>query len=185
MNNIKIAPSILSADFSKMGQEVADITKNGADYIHLDVMDGNFVPKIKLSENTEKVTNPGNKTIYRVYEKETGKMKADLIALVDEKISEEESLLLFDPAEPWKKTIMEPGTFTLREMLVPVFLKGECVYESPKVMDIRAYCQEELSTLWDETRRLLNPHQMYVDLSPRLYDIKIDLLDKMGRERRR
>ena len=147
--------------------------------------DGNFVPKIKLSENTEKVTNPGNKTIYRVYEKETGKMKADLIALVDEKISEDEPLLLFDPAEPWKKTLMEPGTFTLHEMLVPVFIKGECVYESPKVMDIRTYCQEELSTLWDETRRLLNPHQMYVDLSPRLYDIKIDLLDKMGRERRR
>ena len=141
---------------------------------------GTFIPKIKLSENTEKITNPGNKTIYRVYEKETGKVKADLICLVGEKFSENKPLLLFDPAEPWKKTKMEPGTFTLREMMVPVFKNGECVYTSPKVMDIRAYCQEELATLWDETRRLVNPHKVYVDLSAKLYDIKIDLLDKMG-----
>ena len=80
---------------------------------------------------------------------------------------------------------MEPGTFTLREMLVPVFLKGECVYKSPKVMDIRAYCKEELDTLWDETKRLVNPHKIYVDLSAKLYDIKIDLLDQMGRVHRR
>ena len=142
--------------------------------------DGKFIPKIKLSENTEKVTNPGNKTIYRVYEKETGKIKADLICLVDETFSEEEPLLLFDPSEPWKKTKMAPGTFTLREMMVPVFKDGKCIYESPKVMDIRAYAQEELSTLWDETRRLVNPHQVYVDLSAKLYDIKIDLLDRIG-----
>ena len=141
---------------------------------------GTFIPKIKLSENTEKITNPGNKTIYRVYEKETGKVKADLICLVGEKFSENKPLLLFDPAEPWKKTKMEPGTFTLREMMVPVFKNGECVYTSPKVMDIRAYCQEELATLWDETRRLVNPHKVYVDLSAKLYDIKIDLLDKLG-----
>ena len=142
---------------------------------------GEFVPKIKLSENTEKVTNPGNKTIYRIYDKETGKIKADLICLVDETISEDKPLLLFDPLEPWKKTMLEPGTFTLKEMLVPVFIKGQCVYESPKVMDIRAYCKEELDTLWDETKRLVNPHQIYVDLSAKLYDIKIDLLDQMGR----
>lgn len=142
--------------------------------------DGKFIPKIKLSENTEKVTNPGNKTIYRIYEKETGKIKADLICLVDEKFSEDEPLLLFDPAEPWKKTMMAPGTYTLREMMVQVFKNGKCIYDSPKVMDIRAYAQQELSTLWDETRRLVNPHQVYVDLSAKLYDIKIDLLDKMG-----
>ncbi len=141
---------------------------------------GTFIPKIKLSENSEKITNPGNKTIYRIYEKETGKIKADLICLVDETFSEDKPLLLFDPAEPWKKTKMEPGTFTIREMMVPVFKNGECVYQSPKVMDIRAYCQRELSTLWDETRRLVNPHKVYVDLSAKLYDIKIDLLDKMG-----
>ena len=147
--------------------------------------DGVFVPKIKLSENTEKITNPGNKTIYRVYEKETGKIKADLICLVDEVFEESKPLRLFDPTEPWKKTRMEPGTYTLREMLVPVFLNGKCVYESPKVMDIREYCQKELNTLWDETRRLINPHQMYVDLSAKLYDIKIDLLEQMGRIPRR
>ncbi len=144
--------------------------------------DGKFIPKIKLSENTEKVTNPGNKKIYRVYEKETGKIKADLICLVDDIFNENEPLLLFDPIEPWKKTKLAAGTYTLRDLMVPVFLNGECVYESPKVMDIRAYCQQELETLWPETRRLVNPHKVYVDLSPRLYDIKISLLDQMSKD---
>ncbi|MEY8523791.1 nicotinate phosphoribosyltransferase [bacterium 1XD8-76] len=142
--------------------------------------DGKFIPKIKLSENSEKVTNPGNKTIYRIYDKETGKIKADLICLVDEKFSEDEPLLLFDPLEPWKKTKLKPGTYTMRELLAPIFRDGECVYESPKVMDIRDYCQRELSTLWDETRRLINPQKVYVDLSSKLYDIKINLLDQMS-----
>lgn len=142
--------------------------------------DGKFIPKIKLSENTEKVTNPGNKTIYRIYEKETGKIKADLICLVDEVFDETKSLLLFDPNEPWKKTKLAPGTYTMREILKPIFINGECVYESPKVMDIRTYCQEELNTLWDETRRFVNPHKVYVDLSSKLYDIKIQLLDQMS-----
>ncbi len=142
--------------------------------------DGNFVPKIKLSENSEKVTNPGNKTIYRIYEKQSGKIKADLICLVDEKFNENDSLLLFDPIEPWKKTRLSGGSYTMREIMVPIFLNGECCYESPKVMDIRAYCQKELDTLWDETRRLINPHNVYVDLSKKLYDIKIDLLDQMS-----
>lgn len=144
--------------------------------------DGEFIPKIKLSENTEKVTNPGNKTIYRIYEKESGKIKADLICLVDETFDETQDLMLFDPIEPWKKTKLKGGTYTMREMMVPVFLQGKCVYDSPKVMDIRAYCQQELETLWPETRRLVNPHKVYVDLSKKLYDIKIDLLDKMGAE---
>ncbi|MBP3421242.1 MAG: nicotinate phosphoribosyltransferase [Lachnospiraceae bacterium] len=144
--------------------------------------DGKFIPKIKLSENSEKVTNPGNKTIYRIYEKETGKIKADLICLVDDIFDETKDLMLFDPIEPWKKTKLKGGTYTMREMMIPVFKNGECVYDSPKVMDIRAYCQNELNTLWPETRRLVNPHKVYVDLSPRLYDIKIDLLDKMGAE---
>lgn len=143
--------------------------------------DGRFIPKIKLSENTEKVTNPGNKTIYRIYEKDSGKVKADLICLVEEQFDENEPLLLFDPLEPWKKTKLAGGSYTMREIMVPVFLNGECCYESPKVMDIRAYCQQELSTLWDETRRLINPHKVYVDLSKKLYDIKIELLDRMGR----
>ena len=142
--------------------------------------DGTVIPKIKLSENTEKVTNPGNKTIYRIYEKETGKIKADLIALVDDHFDEKETLLLFDPLEPWKKTKLPEGSYVMKELLVPIFLKGECVYESPSVMEIRSFCQEELNTLWDETRRLMNPHKVYVDLSPRLYDMKISLLDQMN-----
>lgn len=144
--------------------------------------DGQFIPKIKLSENSEKVTNPGNKTIYRIYEKDSGKVKADLICLVDEKFDENENLSLFDPLEPWKKTKLKGGTYTMREMMVPVFINGECVYESPKVMDIREYCKQELETLWPETRRLVNPHKVYVDLSKKLYDIKIELLDRMGAE---
>jgi nicotinate phosphoribosyltransferase len=142
--------------------------------------DGEFIPKIKLSENTEKVTNPGNKTIYRVYEKETGKIKADLICLVDEVFDENEPLLLFDPAEPWKKTKLAPGSYSLREILVPIFKNGQCVYESPKVMEIREYCNREKDTLWDETKRFINPHKVYVDLSKKLYDIKIQLLDQMS-----
>ena len=142
--------------------------------------DGKFVPKIKLSENSEKVTNPGNKTIYRIYEKESGKIKADLICLADETFDENEPMLLFDPIEPWKKTKLAGGSYTLRELMVPVFRNGECCYTSPKVMDIRAYCQKEQDTLWDETRRLVNPHKVYVDLSSKLYDIKIELLDQMG-----
>ena len=141
---------------------------------------GHFIPKIKLSENSENVTNPGNKTIYRIYEKASGKIKADLICLVDEKFDENEPLLLFDPLEPWKKTKLQGGSYIMREIMVPIFLKGECCYESPKVMDIREYCRKELDTLWDETRRLVNPHKVYVDLSKKLYDIKIELLDRMG-----
>ena len=104
---------------------------------------GNFIPKIKLSENTEKITNPGNKTILRVYEKESGKIKADLICLVDEHYSEDEPLLLFDSHEPWKKTLLAPGKYTLREIMIPIFKGGKCVYESPRTMDIRDYCQAE------------------------------------------
>jgi len=142
--------------------------------------DGEFIPKIKLSENSEKITNPGNKTVYRIYDTETGKIKADLIALVGEVIKEDEPLLLFDPNEPWKKTKLMPGEFKVREILVPIFKNGECVYESPKVMDIKKYCQEELGTLWDETRRLMNPQKVHVDLTAKLYDTKISLLDQMS-----
>jgi nicotinate phosphoribosyltransferase len=141
---------------------------------------GEFIPKIKLSENSEKVTNPGNKTIYRIYDKDTGKIKADLICLVGETFDEAQPLVLFDPLEPWKKTKLPAGSYTLREMLVPIFKNGKCCYESPKVMEIRDFCQKELDTLWDETRRLVNPHRVYVDLSHKLYDIKIDLLGKMS-----
>ena len=142
--------------------------------------EGEFVPKIKLSENTEKITNPGNKTIFRIYDNETGKIRADLIALADETFDCSQDLLIFDSIETWKKTKLKGGTYHMRELLVPVFQKGECVYTSPSVMEIRDYCQKELDTLWDETRRLVNPHQVYVDLSQKLYDMKIELLNQMS-----
>lgn len=141
--------------------------------------DGKFMPKIKLSENQWKITNPGNKKIYRVYEKESGKVKADLITLVDEVFSSDQPLLLFDPIATWKKTYLEPNTYTLRELLVPIFINGECVYTSPSVMEIRDYCLKEQDTLWDEVRRLVNPHIVYVDLSVKLYRMKTELLDSL------
>lgn len=146
----------------------------------MDEGSGKFIPKIKLSENTEKITNPGNKTVFRIYDKETGKLKADLIALVGEQFDTHNSLLIFDPVETWKKTLIKPATYTIRELMVPVFLKGKCVYTSPKVMEIREYCMKELETLWDETRRLVNPHRVHVDLSNQLYQIKKQLLDSFN-----
>lgn len=147
--------------------------------------DGEFVPKIKLSENPAKITNPGNKTVFRIYEKETGKIKADLIAFADESVDESEPLLLFDPVDTWKKTLLEPGTFTVRELLVPVFVNGDCVYESPSVMDIRSYCKEELATLWEETKRFANPQKVFIDLSEQLYRTKQELLDRIHSENKR
>ena len=143
---------------------------------------GEFIPKIKLSENTEKVTNPGNKTIYRIYDKATGKIRADLICLADETFDESKDMIIFDPQETWKKTKVRANTYTLRELLVPVFKNGECVYDSPSVMKIRDYSKKELDTIWDETKRFANPQHVYVDLSDKLYKIKSDLLEKMSLE---
>ena len=140
---------------------------------------GEFVPKIKISENTEKITNPGNKTIYRIYEKASGKIKADLICIADEVIDPKQDLLLFDPMDTWKKTKLAGGTYTVREILLPIFKNGECLYKSPTLKEIAAYCREEKDTLWDETKRLFYPHRVYVDLSQKLYAVKQSLLDQM------
>ena len=139
----------------------------------------NFVPKIKLSENIEKMTNPGNKTIYRIYDKETGKIKADLICLVDEVFDESQDLKLFDPNAPWKKTRLSGGSYTMKEMLIPVIKNGKAVYHSPKVMEIRDFCNREKETLWEENLRFSNPQEVYVDLSQKLYDLKTELLNRM------
>ena len=141
---------------------------------------GEFVPKIKISENTEKITNPGNKTIYRIYEKASGKIKADLICFADEVIDPKQDLLLFDPMDTWKKTKLAGGTYTVREILLPIFKNGECLYKSPTLKEIAAYCREEKDTLWDETKRLFYPHRVYVDLSQKLYAVKQSLLDQMN-----
>ena len=142
-----------------------------------DKQTGKFIPKIKLSENAEKITNPGNKTIYRIYDKENHKIIADLICLADEKYDTSHSLLLFDPIETWKKTHLAPGSYTMRELLVPVFQNGKCVYQSPSVMEIRDYCRQEMETLWEESKRLEFPHKVHVDLSNELWHMKNQLLD--------
>ncbi|MBR4027528.1 MAG: nicotinate phosphoribosyltransferase [Lachnospiraceae bacterium] len=140
---------------------------------------GEFIPKIKLSENIEKVTNPGNKTVYRIYDNETGKIKADLICLSDETFDTSKELKLFDPAAPWKKTKLAGGTYTMKELLIPVVKGGKVIYHSPKVMEIREYCAKEKETLWNETKRFANPQEVYVDLSQKLYDLKVELLNHM------
>ena len=142
--------------------------------------DGDFIPKIKLSENSEKVTNPGNKQIYRIYDKASGKIRADLICLDGETFDESQDMIIFDPLETWKKTKIHGGTYTLRQLLVPIFQKGQCVYTSPSVMELQEICRQEKETLWDETKRLVNPHEVYVDLSDKLYKMKAELLEEMS-----
>ncbi len=140
--------------------------------------DNTLIPKIKLSENPAKITNPGNKTVYRIYDKETGKIRADYITLAEETFDEAEDLLLFDSNATWKKTLLKGGTYEMKEILVPVFQNGQCVYESPTVMEIQAYCKAQLDTMWEESRRLVNPQEVYVDLSDKLYEMKKTLLNE-------
>lgn len=141
---------------------------------------GDFIPKIKISENSEKITNPGDKTIFRIYDKTTGKVRADLICFADESYDTSDDLFLFDPIETWKKTKLTGGSYTMKELLVPIFKNGECVYKSPSVTEIAAYCRHEKKTLWDETKRLFYPHRVYVDLSQKLYEVKQALLDNLS-----
>ncbi len=143
--------------------------------------DDEFTAKIKISENPAKVTNPGNKTVFRIIDKSTGKIKADLIALADEVYDSSKDLEIFHPIDTWKRSILKGGTYDIEELLVPVFKKGQCVYQSPTTMEIRAYCQKELALLWDESRRLVNPQEVHVDLSQALYDMKMNLLNKRGK----
>lgn len=142
--------------------------------------DGSFIPKIKLSENTEKVTNPGNKEIYRIYDKETGKIRADLICLYDETFDESEDMVLFDPNETWKRTRIQGGTYTMRKLLLPIFEEGKCVYTSPSVMEIQENCTKEKATLWDENMRFVNPSKVYVDLSDKLYAVKQKVFNELS-----
>ena len=118
-------------------------------------------------------TNSSN----RIYEKTNGKLKADLISLVDDVFDESKDLVLFDPQATWKKTHLKGGTYTMKELMVKVFDKGECIYQSPSVMEIREFCKKEQETLWDESRRLVNPHEIHVDLSNELWHMKAQLLD--------
>ena len=140
---------------------------------------GVVVPKIKISENPEKVTNPHFKKVYRIYDNETGRAIADLMCVHDEVIDATKPLEIFDPIETWKKKVCE--NYTLRELLVPIFKNGECVYESPHISEIRDYCLKEIDTLWEEVKRFENPHRYYVDLSEKLWNVKQVLLRNGGK----
>ena len=138
--------------------------------------DGSIVPKIKLSENTSKITTPHFKKVYRYYDRATGKALADEMCLHDETVDTAAPHTIFDPAETWKTKTLE--NFDARELLVPIFKDGKQVYTSPSAKEIRAYCLAQIDTLWDEVTRFENPHTYYVDLSQKLWDIKMNLIKK-------
>ncbi len=140
--------------------------------------DGAVTPKIKISENVEKITNPGFKGLYRLYSKETGKAQGDVLTLSDETIPEQDAYEIFDPNAVWKKTVVR--NYTVRNLHVPIFKEGKCVYESPSIEEIKKYCKEQIETLWDETLRLENPQTYYVDLSPKLFNMKQKLLQEFS-----
>ena len=136
---------------------------------------GNIIPKIKVSENTTKITNPHFKKVYRYYDKESGKALADELCLYNEVVRPEDGPhTIFDPNATWKtKTLTD---FTIRELLVPIFKGGQLVYQQPSLPEIKSYCQAQMETLWDEVKRFENPHTYYVDLSKKLWDVKRELL---------
>ncbi len=138
---------------------------------------GEEIPKIKISDNPEKVTNPGIKKIVRVYDKSTHKIIADIIALEGEKFDEDKELILYAANARWKKIKLKASTYVLRELLIPVFKGGKKVYETPSVMEIKAYAKKELDTLWEEYKRLVNPQIMQVVLSDKLHTLKEKMLE--------
>ncbi len=140
--------------------------------------DGTIKPKIKISENVAKITNPHYKRVYRLYERSNGKAFADYLTLYDETVDDTRPLELFDPDVTWKRQLF--SDFQARELLVPIFLGGKPVYTSPNLDEIRTYCAAQVDTLWDEVKRFDNPHNYYVDLSQRLWDLK----DRMLKENR-
>lgn len=139
-----------------------------------EIINGIMVPKIKRSDNPEKITNPGYKKVYRLYKKKNGKAIADLITLQHETIDPEKPLRIFDSIQTWKSMVLTG--FTCRELLVPVYLEGKQVYNPPPIEEIQDYAKKELASMWDEYKRLLNPHVYKVDLSDSLYDLKQKLL---------
>ncbi len=140
---------------------------------------GNVIPKIKISENAAKITNPHFKRVFRVFDRASDEPIADMMCIYNEPpIDETQPLEIFDPDNTWKRKKI--SDYYLRELLVPVFIGGECVYQSPSVKEIRDYCKHEVDHLWEEVKRFENPHKFYVDLSQRLYDEKIRLLREKG-----
>ena len=135
--------------------------------------DGKLIPKMKISENVEKITNPGFKSVYRLYEKDTNKAIADVITLNHEKIPEGEEYEIFDPHIIWKRKKI--SNFYAKDLRVKIFDKGKLVYKFPDIEDIREYCKEQVNTLWDEVLRFENPQEYYVDLSKELWELKVKL----------
>lgn len=140
--------------------------------------DGVIEPKIKVSENEAKITNPHYKKVYRFYSMETGKAEADLITIHDEEIDDEGPVEIFDPDFTWKRKTMTD--YTLRQLKVPIFRVGKCVYKFPPLEEVRDHCRRELDTMWDEVLRFENPHKYYVDLSEKLWHLKQDMIASKG-----
>ena len=140
---------------------------------------GEIIPKIKISENTAKITTPHFKKVYRIYDNQTGKASADLICVHDETIDETKPLTIFDPDFTWKEKTFE--NYTAVPLHKTIFKDGKLVYELPSTEKIKQYCQEQIDLLWDEVKRFENPHHYYVDLSQKLWDIKHDMLVKAGK----
>ena len=137
-------------------------------------VNGQMEPKLKISENVGKITNPAFKSVWRLYERATGKAIADVVTLFDEEIDDTQPYMIFDPDHTWKRKLVTD--FTARRLPVQLFRRGECIYESPDVREIQKYCLSQVDTLWDEVKRFENPHIYYVDLSQKLWDIKHRLL---------
>ncbi len=140
--------------------------------------DGSIEPKIKISENVAKITTPHFKKLFRFYGNDTGKAIADYLTIHDETVDDSQPLEIFDPDATWKKK--KVYDFTAKELQVPVFKNGKLVYKLPSLPEIRAYCLQQVDTLWEEVKRFDNPHKYYVDLSQRLWDVKHGLLEKNG-----
>lgn len=136
-----------------------------------------FIPKLKISSNAEKVTNPGNKEVYRIYDNDN-KIIADYITFYDEVIDEDKDLEIFDPVETWQKKLLKAGSYKMKKMLNPIFIDGKLVYQRKKVTELKKHFEIELTTLYDDNKRLINPKEIYVDLSKKLYDKKIEILNK-------
>ena len=142
--------------------------------------DGTIVPKIKISENVIKITNPHYKKLYRFYAKDTGKAIADYLTVYDEIVDDTKDMEIFDPEATWKTK--QVYNFTAKELQVPIFKGGQLVYKMPSLEEIRAYCKQQVDTLWDEVKRFDNPQTYYVDLSQKLWDVKYGLLKRNGKQ---
>ena len=144
-----------------------------------ETVDGRVIPKIKISENPVKITNPGVKKLWRIYDNKTGKATADLIALDYETYDTTKPLTIYDPVNTWKS--MTLTDYTMKELQVKVFEGGKRVYDSPSLQEIQQHCQEDLDTFWDQYKRLLNPHRYKVDLSDSLWMLKNSMLQNYRR----